>query len=197
MAVSCRPSSSPSSSSSTTTPPRRQASSHPPPPKPYQPTSTVGRLPPIIHASSERMPPVTRNGQHGRPRHRILSSVSQLTHRGQFGSPAQWVAYALAALFGLHVFLRYFHSWDLCHGISMMPTIFSFGEWVCISKYYRRGRDVEVGDLVSFKSPIRDGEHAIKRVIGLPGDFVLMNTPGKSDAMIQVRPSKAGVLLRY
>lgn len=79
----------------------------------------------------------------------------------------------------------------------MMPTIFSFGEWVWISKYYRRGRDVEVGDLVSFKSPIRDGEHAIKRVIGLPGDFVLMNTPGKSDAMIQVRPSKAGVLLRY
>ncbi|EMF13482.1 LexA/Signal peptidase [Sphaerulina musiva SO2202] len=132
------------------------------------------------------MPPVTRNGQHGRPRHRILSSVSQLTHRGQFGSPAQWVAYALAAFFGLHVFYSYFHSFDLCHGISMMPTIFSFGEWVWISKYYRRGRDVEVGDLVSFKSPIRDGEHAIKRVIGLPGDFVLMNTPGKSDAMIQI-----------
>ncbi|KAL9532241.1 Mitochondrial inner membrane protease subunit [Sphaerulina musiva] len=132
------------------------------------------------------MPPVTRNGQHGQPRHRILSSVSQLTHRGQFGSPAQWVAYALAAFFGLHVFIRYFHSCDLCHGISMMPTIFSFGEWVWISKYYRRGRDVEVGDLVSFKSPIRDGEHAIKRVIGLPGDFVLMNTPGKSDAMIQI-----------
>lgn len=70
----------------------------------------------------------------------------------------------------------------------MMPTILSFGDWVWISKYYRRGRGVVAGDLVSFTSPIRDGEAAIKRVIGLPGDFVLMDTPGKSDAMIQVRP---------
>lgn len=96
------------------------------------------------------------------------------------------MVYATATFLGIHVFYSYFYSFDICSGVSMLPTIFSFGEWVCISKYYRRGRGMVVGDLVSFKSPIKDGEQAIKRIIGLPGDFVLMNTPGKSDAMIQV-----------
>ncbi|KAI5362514.1 putative peptidase S26A, signal peptidase I, lexA/Signal peptidase-like superfamily [Septoria linicola] len=68
----------------------------------------------------------------------------------------------------------------------MVPTIESYGEWIWISKYYRRGRGVQIGDLVSFKSPIVAGEQAVKRVVGLPGDFVLMDTPGKSDTMIQV-----------
>lgn len=68
----------------------------------------------------------------------------------------------------------------------MMPTVNSFGEYFIISKYYRRGRDVKVGDLVSFRHPVLTREEAVKRVIGMEGDFVLMNTPEKSDAMIQV-----------
>lgn len=68
----------------------------------------------------------------------------------------------------------------------MMPTFASAGEWIILDKYYRRGRNVQVGDVVSFKSPIMEGEANIKRVIGMAGDFVLMNTPGRSDAMIQV-----------
>lgn len=68
----------------------------------------------------------------------------------------------------------------------MLPTIQSFGDYVLISKYYRRGRGVQVGDIVSFRHPVREGEFAMKRVIGMQGDFVLMNTPDRSDAMIQV-----------
>ncbi|KAM3416470.1 hypothetical protein BST61_g8065 [Cercospora zeina] len=67
----------------------------------------------------------------------------------------------------------------------MLPTINFERNWVCISKYYRRGRGIRIGDLVSFAIPVKDA-YAIKRVVGLPGDFVLMNTPGKSDVMIQV-----------
>lgn len=43
-----------------------------------------------------------------------------------------------------------------------------------------------MGDLVSFKHPVNLGEYAVKRVVGMQGDFVLMNTPNKSEAMIQV-----------
>ncbi|KAF2213892.1 hypothetical protein CERZMDRAFT_38646 [Cercospora zeae-maydis SCOH1-5] len=103
----------------------------------------------------------------------------------QFAAPIRWVAYAAAFLLGSHVFVTYFYSVDLCSGPSMLPTINFEGNWVCISKYYRRGRGIRIGDLVSFKIPVKDA-YAIKRVVGLPGDFVLMNTPGKSDAMIQV-----------
>ncbi|KAJ8607134.1 hypothetical protein MRB53_040487 [Persea americana] len=90
-----------------------------------------------------------------------------------------------ATLLGVHVFAEYFYECNGAYGISMLPTFASFGDWPVTSKYHRRGRDVKVGDVVSFKHPVRQREHAIKRIIGLEGDFVLMNTPGRSDAMIQ------------
>nr|POF18667.1 hypothetical protein CFP56_62175 [Quercus suber] len=67
----------------------------------------------------------------------------------------------------------------------MTPTLQSF-DWLLISKYYRRGREVKVGDLVSFRHPVNRETYAVKRVIGLPGDFVLRDTPGKNEVMIQV-----------
>lgn len=101
-------------------------------------------------------------------------------------SLGRFVLYSVSAFLGAHVFARYFYYCDATYGVSMLPTIQSFGDWVVVSKYYRRGRGVQVGDIVSFKHPAREGEFAIKRVIGMGGDFVLMNTPEHSDAMIQV-----------
>ena len=82
--------------------------------------------------------------------------------------------------------MGYICNCSATYGISMLPTISSFGDWVFVSKWYRRGRGIQVGDIVSFKHPIRLGEYAVKRVIGMQGDFVLMNTPNRSEAMIQV-----------
>ncbi|KAK3651635.1 hypothetical protein LTR56_004364 [Elasticomyces elasticus] len=48
----------------------------------------------------------------------------------------------------------------------------SYGESVVVSKWFRRGRGLRVGDLVSFKHPINMGENAVKRILGMPGDFV-------------------------
>lgn len=69
----------------------------------------------------------------------------------------------------------------------MMPTINSYGDGVLISKLYRRGKGVEVGDVVSFGSPVEPGTQAIKRVIGMEGDWVCRDTPGVGKGtMIQV-----------
>ncbi|EMC97896.1 hypothetical protein BAUCODRAFT_50634, partial [Baudoinia panamericana UAMH 10762] len=73
----------------------------------------------------------------------------------------------------------YFFTLEIAHGVSMLPTIAAAGDWLLISKYYRRGRGVEVGDVISFKHPIYVGEYATKRLIGLEGDFVLAETPGR------------------
>jgi inner membrane protease subunit 1 len=87
-----------------------------------------------------------------------------------------------------HIFAQYCYEGDFALGISMLPTLSAFGNYVIIDKSYRRGRGLTVGDVISFKHPIREGEFACKRVLGLEGDFVLMNTPGaKNDAMLQVR----------
>lgn len=95
----------------------------------------------------------------------------------------KWVSLAFLSL---HIFVEYFYLYSGSYGISMMPNLNPSGDWLFISKYYRRGRGIEVGDLVSFRHPVKEGDYAVKRVMGLEGDFVLMNTPGKSDAMIQV-----------
>jgi inner membrane protease subunit 1 len=68
----------------------------------------------------------------------------------------------------------------------MLPTLYLSGQWVVLSKWYRRGRGVEVGDIVSISHPFILHEGAIKRVIGMPGDFVLAGTPGMSGVMVKV-----------
>ncbi|KAF2165436.1 hypothetical protein M409DRAFT_24286 [Zasmidium cellare ATCC 36951] len=118
-------------------------------------------------------------------RRRFSLSVPVL-HEPPFPIYLRLAIYALVLMNSVHVFFTYVYEFDSTQGISMLPTLASFGDWVFISKYYRRGRGVKAGDVVSFKHPVRIGENAIKRVLAMEGDFVLMNTPGKSEAMIQV-----------
>jgi len=93
------------------------------------------------------------------------------------------------ALFSLlfHITVSYFYEISWTWGISMLPTLSADGAAVLISKYYRRGRGVEIGDLVSYAHPLKPGYQAIKRVVGLEGDFVARDSPHKgSGAMIQI-----------
>ena len=86
-----------------------------------------------------------------------------------------------------HITCEYFFTLQGAWGISMLPTIASEGDILWISKYYRRGRGLEIGDVVSFRSPIKPGVFAVKRIIGMPGDFVLRGTPDTDGMMLQVR----------
>lgn len=54
----------------------------------------------------------------------------------------------------------------------MLPTLSAAGDGVCISARHRRGRGVRVGDCVDFEHPLVPGVRVIKRVVGMPGDFV-------------------------
>jgi inner membrane protease subunit 1 len=76
----------------------------------------------------------------------------------------------------------------------MLPTLAMQSDILLIDKSYRRGRGVQVGDIVAFASVVEPGERVMKRVVGLEGDFVMRNTPEKgSDVMLQV--SFASILL--
>lgn len=57
----------------------------------------------------------------------------------------------------------------------MVPTLSAKGDWIAINKWYRRGRDIQVGDLVDFVHPLIPGVGAVKRIVGMPGDFVVSN----------------------
>ncbi|PHH74833.1 hypothetical protein CDD80_2820 [Ophiocordyceps camponoti-rufipedis] len=73
-------------------------------------------------------------------------------------------------------------------GPSMLPSFALMGEWALIDKTARRGRRVTVGDVISYKLPFDPSWRGIKRVIGMPGDYVSISSPGElgEDDVIQV-----------
>ncbi|KAF2397896.1 LexA/Signal peptidase, partial [Trichodelitschia bisporula] len=86
-----------------------------------------------------------------------------------------------------HLFWTYGFELTQPWGASMLPTLHMSGEWVVVSKYYRRGRGVQVGDMVCSRSPIRPTEGILKRVLGMPGDLVIAgDVQTGSGEMIQV-----------
>jgi len=66
----------------------------------------------------------------------------------------------------------------------MLPTITAHGDAICVSKFYRRGKGVKVGDVVSFRHPMFPEFGAVKRVVGMPGDFVGRDSPGTGRGMM-------------
>lgn len=103
------------------------------------------------------------------------------------GHPIRALTVAARLLAAAHLTITYFYSWGATSGPSMLPGWEVFGQGAVVSHLHRRGAGVRVGDLVKYRIPINDGE-GIKRVAGLPGDYVLVHSPGGGPGhMIQVR----------
>jgi inner membrane protease subunit 1 len=73
-------------------------------------------------------------------------------------------------------------------GPSMLPTIDVTGNWTLTLPWYRRGRGIVVGDVVSSADPFVVKDSIIKRVVGLPGDFICVGADPEfgNGGMIQV-----------
>ena len=63
----------------------------------------------------------------------------------------------------------------------MLPTISVQSDRILIAKPFRRGRGITTGDIVSIRHPLLPSEGAVKRVVGMGGDFVLRDTPASLD----------------
>jgi inner membrane protease subunit 1 len=71
----------------------------------------------------------------------------------------------------------------------MVPTIPAHWRrrpYILYSALHRRGRGIKVGDVIAYTHPIFPNETGCKRVIGMPGDFVSVVTPGRLDADLEV-----------
>ncbi|KIX08473.1 signal peptidase I [Rhinocladiella mackenziei CBS 650.93] len=58
-------------------------------------------------------------------------------------------------------------------GPSMFPTISGGLTYSIYSRLHRRGNNVKVGDVVLFENPVFLRGRACKRIIGMPGDYVV------------------------
>ncbi len=64
----------------------------------------------------------------------------------------------------------------LVHGSSMEPT-FDEANYVIVDKLTYAFSEPERGDVIVFDAPTEDGRYFIKRVIGLPGERVVVEGP--------------------
>ncbi|KAH6850845.1 peptidase S24/S26A/S26B/S26C [Chaetomium sp. MPI-CAGE-AT-0009] len=157
------------------------------PNKPTTPhPSPSGRPPPSQPSQPPHMPTTTTTtttppnpANHGR---RVPSWV---------GHPARVIITTLKFVALTHLIWEYVISMAPASGPSMLPTFEVLGEWLLVSKLHRFGRGVSVGDVVAYNIPIND-EVGVKRVLGLPGDYVLMDTPPDDGAGASVAVAGGG-----
>lgn len=83
-----------------------------------------------------------------------------------------------------HLFITYIGFVEPTNGISMVPTIpHSYGSTplILVSRLHRRGRNIAVGDVITYDTPGRASARGCKRVVGMPGDFVSVVSTGRED----------------
>ena len=104
---------------------------------------------------------------------------------------ARNLALPVKLFFILHLASEYVGTISPTTGPSMLPTAGVSGDVIFTSKRYARGNGIQFGDLVEYKHPMVPTESAMKRVMGLPGDFVREDGGlGRGDRMIQVVSSR-------
>ena len=89
--------------------------------------------------------------------------------------------YTLKSLATIHLIQTTLFQIAPTSGPSMLPTFSLDGDWVLADMTSARNRrgNISVGDLVLYKIPIDEYSVGVKRVVGMPGDYVLANTPGQ------------------
>lgn len=144
-----------------------------------------------VYWASRRL---TTKSAKGGPPHTRVGVVRPAPHSAETRTPttgggAAWsniIFWSLNLFLIFHLLGEHVCTLRRTSGPSMLPTINVEGDWVFISKYHRRGRGVAVGDIVSYEHPMRRGYRAVKRIVAMPGDFVLRDTPGRGEWVVQV-----------
>ncbi|KAH7369383.1 peptidase S24/S26A/S26B/S26C [Plectosphaerella cucumerina] len=118
-----------------------------------------------------------------------MSTRRSIPNRSAGQRALLWFIGSAEMLCAAHVFTENICTISSAEGPSMTPTLPATGSWLLINCMHRRGRDIRVGDLVAYRIPIFAHSRGVKRVVGMPGDYVLLETPGGPNpnaSMIQV-----------
>lgn len=88
-----------------------------------------------------------------------------------FWEVLETLAIALASLFIIYTFMA---QPFIVQGASMEPN-FSDGDYILIDEITYRFREPQRGEVIVFRNPRNESEFYIKRIIGLPGEEVVVN----------------------
>jgi len=88
-----------------------------------------------------------------------------------FWEVLETLAIALASIFIIYTFMA---QPFIVQGASMEPN-FSDGDYILIDEITYRFREPERGEVIVFRNPRNESEFYIKRVVGLPGEEIVIN----------------------
>ncbi|BFZ55761.1 hypothetical protein PYCC9005_002802 [Savitreella phatthalungensis] len=123
----------------------------------------------------------------GRPLNLRFASTTASGSGG--GAIRVWrpVARTVKWLAAYHLLVDNVLELNLTSGPSLMPTLQCAGDWCLIDKWrHARGKGVAVGDLVVVAKPGLTDVYVLKRVIGMPGDVVLLDPTVSMNEYIKV-----------
>lgn len=104
-------------------------------------------------------------------------------------NPVRVTVSVFKALCTFHLIQTHVIQLSATIGPSMVPTFSVDGDWIAADMTHARNRRsaLKHGDLVLYRIPL-DNANGVKRLVGMPGDYVSVGTPGEkgSDMMIQV-----------
>lgn len=105
-----------------------------------------------------------------------------------FAHPLRFTVSTLKLTCLVHLTFTNFFQVSSASGPSMLPTFTVDGDWLAVDMTARLGRRLRIGDLVLYRIPVSAHMIGVKRVVGMPGDYVSLGTPGEAgeDQMIQV-----------
>jgi mitochondrial inner membrane protease subunit 1 len=112
------------------------------------------------------------------PKARILPSLSPFLAR--LRPSRRTLLLFLSGYASMALIRSYLISYSDNAGVSMLPTIAANGTYSLSSLLYGGGRGIKIGDIVQVKSPVQGGQIVGKRVVGLPGDYVLRGRDGEA-----------------
>ncbi|KAF8938589.1 hypothetical protein BGZ47_008516 [Haplosporangium gracile] len=97
-------------------------------------------------------------------------------------------ALVLQVACGVQLFNNYVAEFTWCFGPSMLPTLNMTGDIVGFEHLTQRFSKLDTGDLVVAVSPIDPSKLVCKRVIGVPGDKVVIDPVSPHRQYITVPP---------
>lgn len=113
------------------------------------------------------------------------------------GTLGLYLKYGIILFTAYHVTSTHFFTIATCDGISMLPTISQHRPSIFVNVWgHRRGRNLQVGDVIVFKHPIMERARACKRVVGMPGDFISVVTAPRSEIdLSEETPAEASEMM--
>lgn len=99
------------------------------------------------------------------------------------GRTASW-----AVRIGCTVHLIHHHIYEVSEtfGESMLPTLNYAGDFVHANKFCQKGRFCHAGDVIIAAKPTDPPQRVCKRIIGMPGDYVVVDPMVDPNSLIKV-----------